>query len=54
MDLATYRAEDPNCGIIGCHLYPLGGLAKTARWVDLVLNGNFTLKPRGRGFEVNA
>jgi methylenetetrahydrofolate reductase (NADPH) len=54
MDLATYRAEDPSCGIVGCHLYPLGGLAKTARWVDLVLNGSFTLKPRGRGFEVNA
>jgi methylenetetrahydrofolate reductase (NADPH) len=53
MDLATYRTEDPACGIVGCHLYPLGGLEKTTRWVDTVLNGKFTLKPKGRGFEVD-
>jgi methylenetetrahydrofolate reductase (NADPH) len=49
-DLATYRTEDAACGIVGCHLYPLGGLEKTTSWVKAVLNGSFTIDPKGRGF----
>jgi methylenetetrahydrofolate reductase (NADPH) len=53
-DLAAYRAKDPACGIVGCHFYPLGGLEKTARWAEAVLNGRIVLDPNGRGFEVSA
>ena len=27
---ANYQANDPKCGITQCHLYPLGGMAKSA------------------------
>jgi methylenetetrahydrofolate reductase (NADPH) len=46
-DLARYQAEDPNCGITQCHLYPLGGLAKSAKWLYAVKDGNFKLNDEG-------
>ena len=51
--LATYAATDPNCGIAGVHMYPLGGLKKTARWSYAVVDGSFELHSDQRGFEVN-
>jgi len=53
LELARYRATDPNCGIAGVHMYPLGGLRKTAAWSYAVVEGDFTLKRDGKGFEVN-
>lgn len=50
-DLATYHAEDPNCGIDMAHMYPLGGLKKTAAWTRAVQDGQFELKTKG-GFQV--
>jgi methylenetetrahydrofolate reductase (NADPH) len=35
------------------HLYPLGGLTKTARWGHAVADGRFTLHADGRGFDVD-
>lgn len=52
LDLARYRATDPGCGITGVHLYPLGGLKKTAAWSYAVTDGAFALKPDGNGFRV--
>lgn len=46
-DLARYQTEDPNCGINLCHLYPLGGLAKSAKWLYAVQDGNFKLNDEG-------
>ena len=46
--LARYRAEDPACGIVQPHFYPLGGLARTARWVEALRASDFTLDDRGR------
>ena len=52
--LATYRATDPGCGIRGVHLYPLGGLKKSARWAQAVVDGRFEMRADGEGFEVDA
>ena len=51
-DLAQYWATDPECGIEACHFYPLGGLKKTAGWINAVLDGAFTLRRDGKGFGV--
>lgn len=53
VDLATYQATDPNCGITGMHMYPLGGLKKTAHWSYAVRDGNFTMNADNSGFKVN-
>lgn len=50
-DLAAYHATDPTCGIEVAHMYPLGGLKKTAAWTRAVQDGHFDLKSKG-GFEV--
>jgi methylenetetrahydrofolate reductase (NADPH) len=46
-DLAAHKAADPECGIVGCHMYPFGGLKKTAAWSYAVADGAFL--PDGRG-----
>lgn len=51
--LARYRAEDPNCGITGVHMYPLGGLKKTAKWTYAVIDGHFDMTKDMAGFQVN-
>ncbi len=41
-DLAAYKTDHPGCGIASCHMYPLGGLKKTAAWTYAVADGKFT------------
>ena len=53
LDLARYKANDPNCGIRRAHVYPLGGLRRSAAWSYAVLDGDFALKRDGKGFKVN-
>ena len=50
--LAAYRATAPGCGIHGVHVYPLGGLKKSARWAQAVIDGRFEMREDGEGFEV--
>jgi methylenetetrahydrofolate reductase (NADPH) len=52
-DLAKYAHEDPNCGIARVHVYPLGGMKKSAAWSNAVVDGDFQMKRDGRGFTVN-
>jgi len=52
LDLAQYKASDPDCGIRKAHLYPLGGLRRSAAWTYAVADGDFTLKRDGKGFTV--
>ena len=52
--LATYRAIGPGCGIHGVHLYPLGGLKRSARWTQAVVDGRFEMRGDGEGFEAHA
>ncbi|MAH83171.1 MAG: metFprotein [Rhodospirillaceae bacterium TMED8] len=53
IDLARYKLEDPKCGITGVHMYPLGGVKKTAKWSYAVCDGHFDVTPKGDGFKVN-
>jgi len=57
--LSEYKATDPKCGISTVHVYPLGGLQKSASWAYAVAEGRIDLKydlnPRyAIGFEVQA
>ena len=51
-DLADYQTNDPECGITGVHMYPLGGLRRSAKWSYAVTRGEFTLNDKG-GFKVD-
>jgi len=50
-ELANYQQQDPDCGITGVHMYPLGGLRRTAQWSYAVVDGEITA--HGHGFSVN-
>lgn len=50
--LANYKANDPECGIARVHMYPLGGLSKTAAWSNAVCDGKFSMNRDGLGFKV--
>ncbi|MCP5145880.1 MAG: methylenetetrahydrofolate reductase [Gammaproteobacteria bacterium] len=50
-DLAVHKAANADCGIKQCHLYPLGGLRKSAAWLYAVQDGEFELNDEG-GFKV--
>jgi methylenetetrahydrofolate reductase (NADPH) len=52
-DLAAYKASDPDCGIAGVHVYPLGGLRRSAKWSYAVTDGAFTMNEDGNGFSVD-
>ena len=52
--LAKYRASDPRCGVRGVHVYPLGGLKKSARWAQAVVDGRFEMRADGQGFDIDA
>jgi methylenetetrahydrofolate reductase (NADPH) len=52
--LARHCASDPGCRIERLHFYPFGGLARTARWIEAIREGAFTLHDDGLGFTVDA
>ncbi|MDG2204357.1 MAG: methylenetetrahydrofolate reductase [Alphaproteobacteria bacterium] len=52
VDLANYKETDPDCGLIGCHMYPLGGVKKTAKWTYAVVDGEFSMNRKGDGFSL--
>ena len=52
-ELAAYRAHDPDCGIRRVHVYPLGGLRRSAKWIYAVADGEFTLGKDGWSFKVD-
>jgi hypothetical protein len=49
-DIVTGVDSDPDCLIAQCHLYPLGGLVKSAQWMYKVQDGHFELS--GNSFKV--
>jgi methylenetetrahydrofolate reductase (NADPH) len=51
--LARQRALDPRCRVERLHFYPFGGLARTARWIEAIRAGAFTLHDDGSGFTVD-
>jgi len=52
-ELAAYRAHDPECGLRRVHVYPLGGLRRSAQWIYAVADGEFTLGKDGWSFKVD-
>jgi methylenetetrahydrofolate reductase (NADPH) len=52
--LAYHRVSDPDARIERLHFYPFGGLARTARWLEAIRAGAFTLHDDGLGFTVDA
>jgi methylenetetrahydrofolate reductase (NADPH) len=52
-DLAQYWAEDPNCGVQRVHMYPLGGMRKSAAWANAVVEGDFEMNSDNRHFTIN-
>jgi methylenetetrahydrofolate reductase (NADPH) len=52
VDLARYRATDPECGISNVHLFPLGGIQKTADWANAVVGAGIDLES-SRGFRAD-
>lgn len=46
-ELADYQATESECGITGVHMYPLGGLRRSAEWSYAVTDGEFTLNRDG-------
>lgn len=52
-ELAHYRSHEPDCGIRRVHVYPLGGLRRSAQWIYAVADGDFTLDKDGWSFTVD-
>ena len=46
-DLITGIQADPDCLIEQCHLYPLGGLKKSAAWMYKIQDGEFEFTSKG-------
>jgi methylenetetrahydrofolate reductase (NADPH) len=51
--LAWHCASDPGSRVGRLHFYPFGGLARTARWIERIRAGAFTLHDDGSGFTVD-
>ncbi len=51
LDLAKHAVTHPDCSIAGVHIYPFGGLERSARWANAVAQGDFAARPNG--FTVN-
>jgi methylenetetrahydrofolate reductase (NADPH) len=51
--LARHRGDDPDCRLERLHFYPFGGLARSARWIEAIRAGDFTLHDDGLGFTVH-
>ena len=47
------RRRFRSCGIRGVHVYPLGGLKKSARWAQAVVDGRFEMREDAQGFIVD-
>ncbi len=54
LDLAAYKAGNPECGIEKLHFYPFGGLAKTAAWANAVAAGDFIVDERRQAILLGA
>ncbi len=48
--LARHTAEQPDCGIVKAHVYPLGGVKRMAGWLAEIEAGQFTVQPDGLNF----
>jgi len=52
IDLAHHKATNPLSAIAKIHVYPLGGLRRSAKWSYAVADGDFDLTKNGKKFSV--
>ena len=52
IDLADYKFSDPQCGIRKVHVYPFGGMQRSASWFQAIEAGEVIIEPDRSGFEV--
>ena len=52
LEIANYQSSNPESGITGIHIYPLGGIQKSAEWVYKVIDGHFELNDKESSFIV--
>ena len=50
--IARHRAVNPGSRLVKPHFFAFGGVLKTARWVNAVAAGRFTLNAEANGFRV--
>jgi methylenetetrahydrofolate reductase (NADH) len=48
---ARHRVAHPDSRIARAHFFAFGGIVKTARWVNTVLEGRFELNGQATGFD---
>ena len=53
IDLAKYKAEDPACGIKKVHMYPLGGMRRSAAYSYALADGAFEINAKGTGLNLH-
>ena len=53
LDLAQHVASQPETSIAKLHMFPLGGIKKTAHWINAVSAGRFEIKSDLSGFSVD-
>ena len=53
IDLARYKAQDPACGIKKVHMYPLGGMRRSAAYSYALVDGAFDIDSKGTGFKLH-
>lgn len=53
IDLARYKAQDPACGIKKVHMYPLGGMRRSAAYSYALLDGAFDIDAKGTGLKLH-
>jgi methylenetetrahydrofolate reductase (NADPH) len=51
--IARHRATHPGSRLVKPHFFAFGGVLKTARWVNAVVAGRFTLNAEADGFRVD-
>lgn len=53
IDLARYKSEDPQCGIKKAHMYPLGGMRRSAAYSYALLDGAFEIDSKGTSIKLH-
>lgn len=54
MELVAYKQRNPNSLLEGVHVFPFGGMKKSAEWIYAVIDGRFSINKDGKGFTVSA
>lgn len=52
LDLAKYKASNPECTLQSIHWYPFGALENTAEFSNSIANGNFDIGENGERLQV--